>query len=152
MDTDIRILMAEDDAYDASLARLVMEGTVAEHGLLTVTTGKEALDYLHRRGAFAGRPLPQPAVVLLDLKMPGMDGFQVLELMKSDPALQIIPVVVLTSSRNARDLTRAYELGVNGYVVKDLDFHIFTASLKALIRFWLEVNEAPPTCFGHVRP
>lgn len=108
-----------------------------------VHDGVEALDYLYRRGAYADRNGEQPIVILLDLKMPKVDGLEVLRQMKSDPALRSIPVVMLTSSREERDLVQSYQLGVNAYVVKPVDFGQFINSVKQLGCFWAIINEPP---------
>jgi CheY-like chemotaxis protein len=139
-----RILLAEDSANDVELTLTAL----APHGLANqvdvVRDGAEALDYLHRRGAFEGRPPGNPAVMLLDLKMPRVDGLEVLQIMKGDPALMTIPVVMLTSSREEGDLLRSYELGVNAYVVKPVEFADFMSAVRHLGMFWALVNEAPP--------
>jgi CheY-like chemotaxis protein len=148
MTPSIHILLADDDEGDVRLATMVLQSLSPPVRVQVVTDGKETLDFLQRRGAFADRPPSQPSLVLLDLKMPRVDGFEVLERVKSDPALKVIPIVVLTSSRQDRDLTRAYELGANGYVVKALHFEEYKAALGAVTRFWLDVNQAPPSCLG----
>src|ERR1700720_2443102 len=139
-----RILFAEDSQRDAELAL----DALAEHHLANevvhVRDGAEALDYLHRRGPFAGRSSGQPAVVLLDLKMPKVDGLEVLREMKGDPHLNIIPVVVMTSSREEGDLLRSYELGVNAYVVKPMKFQEFVEAVRQVGSFWAVINEPPP--------
>ena len=106
--------------------------------------GEEALDYLCRRGAFAGRQGDLPAVLLLDLKLPKVDGLEVLRQVKSDEKLRIIPVVVLTSSHEEKDMVASYRLGVNAYVVKPVDFHEFVNAIKELGVFWAVINEPPP--------
>ena len=146
MNPCILVLLAEDDEYDAQLFRSAINMSSSEDAILVVQDGKDTLDYLYREGCFATMPLSQPAVVVLDLKMPRIDGFEVLERAKSDPVLRVIPFVVLTSSREPRDLIRAYELGANAYVVKAMDFTTYTESVRMLKRFWLEVNEAPLAC------
>ena len=113
-----------------------------------VRDGADALDYLYRRGQFAGRPAGKPALVLLDLKMPKVDGLEVLRQIKGDPALKTIPVVVMTSSREEQDLLNSYQLGVNAYVVKPVQFHEFVDAVKQVGGFWAVINEAPP---GSVR-
>lgn len=143
-----RILLVDDDESDARLATRVLQIQSPTVQVQVVADGKEALDYLHRRGSYVDLPPLQPAVVLLDLKMPRVDGFEVLEQMKSDPLLKVIPVVVLSSSRQDRDLVRAYELGANGYVVKALQFETYKAAMLAVTRYWLDVNETPPSCAG----
>jgi len=139
-----RILLVEDDPKDVELA---LEG-LAEHNLandvLVVRDGVEALDYLYRRGEFATYPNGNPAVILLDLKLPRVDGFEVLRTIKSDNKLKLIPVVVLTSSREERDLVESYKLGVNAYIAKPVDFHEFVDAVKGLGIFWAVLNEPPP--------
>lgn len=138
------MLLAEDDEYDAQLFRAALAMPVFDETVVAVTDGQEALDFLYRLGRYAGRSSAQPAVVLLDLNMPRVDGFEVLERVKGDPAMWAIPIVVLTSSRQPRDLIRAYELGANGYVVKAMDFAAYTEALVTVRRYWLEVNEISP--------
>jgi CheY-like chemotaxis protein len=139
-----RILLAEDSANDVELTLAAL----AEHRLANqvdvVHDGAEALDYLYRRGAFAHRPPGNPAVMLLDLKMPKVNGLEVLRTLKNDPALHTVPVVMLTSSREEGDLVRSYALGVNAYVVKPVEFSDFMEAVKTLGGFWGLVNEAPP--------
>jgi DNA-binding response OmpR family regulator len=106
--------------------------------------GEEALDYLHRRGIFKLRSAGHPAVVLLDLKLPKVDGLEVLKHIKTSDELKAVPVVMLTSSREEKDLVRSYNLGVNAYVVKPVDFHEFVDSLKELGLFWAVINQPPP--------
>ncbi|MFY0583378.1 response regulator [Cystobacter fuscus] len=113
-----------------------------------VKDGQQAIDYLFRRGTFQGRGEEHPAVVLLDLKLPKLNGLEVLARLKGDPELRTIPVVMLTSSREEPDLKRAYGLGVNAYVVKPVGFNAFTSALKELGLFWAILNEPPP---GSVR-
>jgi CheY-like chemotaxis protein len=139
-----RILLAEDSANDVELTLTAL----AEHRLANqvdvVRDGAEALDYLHRRGEFGDRAPGNPAVMLLDLKMPKVSGLEVLRAIKADPALMTIPVVMLTSSREEGDLVKSYELGVNAYVVKPVDFADFVGAVRHLGTFWALVNEAPP--------
>jgi two-component system, response regulator len=143
-----RILLAEDSANDIELTLAAL----GEHNLVNqvdvVRDGVEALDYLHRRGAYAGRPPGNPAVMLLDLKMPKVNGLEVLRAMKTDPALRSVPVVMLTSSREEGDLVQSYELGVNAYVVKPVGFGDFMNAVRQLGGFWAVVNEAPPAASG----
>jgi len=106
--------------------------------------GAEALDYLYCRGTHAARPRENPAVMLLDLKLPKVDGLEVLQAIKSDDKLKMTPVVVLTSSREEKDMVRSYQLGVNAYVVKPVDFHEFVNAIKELGVFWAVINEPPP--------
>lgn len=138
------ILLAEDDPNDVELTLTAL----AEYNLankVTVThNGEEALDYLYRRGEFKERVNGNPIFVLLDLKMPKVTGLEVLRQMKADEKLKIIPVIVLTSSREAPDLDEAYKLGVNAYVVKPVDFQDFIKAVKQLGVFWAAINEPPP--------
>ena len=112
--------------------------------VVVVRDGAEALDYLFKRGAYASRTGGNPALVLLDLKMPKVDGIEVLRQVKANPSLKTVPVVVLTSSREEQDLLRTYDLGVNAYVVKPVDFLEFVDAVKLLGGFWAVVNEPPP--------
>ena len=139
-----RILLVEDNPNDVELTL----SALAEHHLanevVVVRDGEEALDYLHRRGVYKLRGAGHPAVVLLDLKLPKVDGLQVLEQMRADAELRIIPVVMLTSSREESDLVASYRSGVNAYVVKPVDFGDFVSSIKELGLFWAVINCAPP--------
>ena len=139
-----RILLAEDSDQDIELTLNALDENHLANKVDVVRDGAEALDYLYRRGVFAKRPTDDPVVVLLDLKMPKVDGLEVLRQMKGDPVLKQIPVVMLTSSREERDLVDSYSLGVNAYVVKPVDFHQFIQSVKQLGFFWILVNEPPP--------
>ncbi|MBL9138137.1 MAG: response regulator [Verrucomicrobiales bacterium] len=139
-----RILLVEDSDRDAELALDALSDFSMAEQVLRVRDGAEALDYLHQRGCFAGRPSGNPAVVLLDLKMPKVDGIEVLRRVKGDPELKIIPVIVMTSSREDRDLLSSYQLGVNAYVVKPLHFKEFSSAVKQVGSFWGILNEAPP--------
>lgn len=139
-----RILLAEDSIndYELTISALAESGLANE--VVWVKDGQEALDYLYRRGRFSGRAADHPAVVLLDLKMPRVDGLQVLEQVKGDPTLKAVPVVMLTSSREESDVVRSYGLGVNAYVVKPVGFTEFATALKELGLFWAVVNQPPP--------
>jgi len=139
-----RILLVDDNRKDVELTLSALEGHNLANEVAVVRDGAAALDYLHRRGTFAGRPGGNPAVVLLDIKLPKLNGLQVLERIKLDPSLRTIPVVMLTSSREEPDLARAYELGANAYVVKPVDFAQFVGAVKEVGAFWAVVNEAPP--------
>ncbi len=139
-----RILLVEDSKHDVELTMVALEECHLANHVDVAGDGAEALDYLYRRGAFAGRKDELPVVVLLDLKMPKVDGLEVLRQMKSDPALKHIPVVMLTSSREERDLVQSYKLGANAYVVKPVDFQQFIESVKQLGCFWAIINEPPP--------
>jgi CheY-like chemotaxis protein len=139
-----RILLAEDSRNDVELTLAALaEYKLANH-IDVVRDGAEALDYLYARGPHAGRASGNPALVLLDLKMPKVDGLEVLRQVKGDPQLRTIPVVMLTSSREEGDLLRSYELGVNAYVVKPVEFGEFMGAVRQLGGFWAVVNEAPP--------
>ena len=138
-----RIVLAEDNANDVELTLAALRENHVVNEVTVVRDGAEALDYLHRRNGHASRPGGNPALLLLDLKMPKVDGIEVLRQVKSDPALRMMPVVVLTSSREEQDLVRTYDLGVNAYVVKPVDFQQFTDSVRRLGFFWAVLNEAP---------
>ncbi len=137
------ILLVDDSPRDTELALDALGQHHLANKIVTLRDGAEALDYLYRRGPFAGRTGGQPAVVLLDLKMPKVDGLEVLRQMKSDPQLKLIPVVVMTSSREEQDISKSYQLGVNAYVVKPLDFHEFTDAVEQVGAFWAILNESP---------
>lgn len=139
-----RILLAEDSPRDAELTIAALDAIHLANEVIHVRDGAEALDYLYRRGAFADRTNGQPIVVLLDLKMPKVDGLAVLRQVKADPVLKAIPVVIMTSSREEQDVVKSYELGVNAYVVKPLKFQEFAAAVKQVGAFWAVVNEPPP--------
>ncbi len=148
MKTFKRILLAEDDPKDVELTVNALGEHNLANDILIVRDGAEALDYLYRRGAFAQEPNGNPVVILLDLKMPKMDGIQVLRQIKSDKRLQMIPVVVLTSSRESHDLEICYQLGVNAYVVKPVKFADFVEAVKEIGVFWALINEPPPSSVG----
>jgi two-component system response regulator len=139
-----RILLAEDNHHDAELTLAALDEYHLANEVVLARDGAEALDYLYGRGRFAGHANGLPVVVMLDLKMPKVDGLEVLRQIRSDPALKAIPVVMLTSSREEQDLVRSYELGANAYVVKPVDFDKFVASIKQIGFFWAIVNEPPP--------
>lgn len=143
-----RILLAEDDPRDIELTLEAL----GQHHLLNkvdvVRDGEQALDYLFCRGAFERRPGGAPVVILLDLKMPKLDGLEVLRQVKRDPQLQVIPVVVLTSSREESDVAASYNLGTNAYVVKPVNFEDFVHAVADLGAFWALLNEPPPDGIG----
>ena len=143
-----RILLVEDDPKDTELTMTALDEYNLSNEVVVATDGEEALDYLYYRGKFQQRSDENPAVLLLDLKLPKIDGLEVLETIKSDEKLKMIPVVVLTSSREERDKVASYKLGVNGYVVKPVDFHEFVNAIKELGVYWAIINEPPP---GSVR-
>jgi len=139
-----RILLVEDDPKDVELTMTALEDYKLANEVVVAHDGEEALDYLFRRGNFANRSTDNPAVLLLDLKLPKVDGLEVLEQIKADAKLKLIPVVVLTSSHEERDMVTSYKLGVNAYVVKPVDFHEFVNAVKELGVFWALINEPPP--------
>jgi CheY-like chemotaxis protein len=139
-----RILLVEDDPKDVELTLTALEDYKLANEVVVARDGEEALDYLYRRGNFATRSTDNPAVLLLDLKLPKVDGLEVLQQIKNDAKLKLIPVVVLTSSHEERDMITSYKLGVNAYVVKPVDFHEFVNAVKELGIFWALVNEPPP--------
>lgn len=143
-----KILLAEDSANDAELTLAALRDGRLANEVVVVRDGAEALDYLYCREQYAHR-LDEPlALLLIDLKMPKVDGLEVLRQVKSDPRLRSTPVVILTSSREEQDLVRSYDLGVNAYVVKPVHFAEFIEAVKALGAFWGVVNEPPPL-FDH---
>lgn len=138
------ILLVEDSPKDLELTLAALEKCQLANTIVTTRDGEDALDYLYSRGAHADRPEGDPAVVLLDLKLPKIDGLEVLEKVKGDARLRHIPIVMLTSSREERDLVRSYELGVNAFVVKPVEFKEFFAAIQDLGVFWAILNEPPP--------
>lgn len=144
-----RILLVEDSKQDVELTLEALEEHHLANEVVVARDGEEALDFLLRRGIFKLRAAGNPAVVLLDLKLPKVDGLQVLEQIKKSPELRAIPVVMLTSSREEQDLVRSYSLGVNAYVVKPVEFTAFMKALKELGLFWAVINQPPP---GSIRP
>jgi CheY-like chemotaxis protein len=138
-----RILLVEDDPDDAELIVTGLRRSNLVNDIDVARDGVEALDYLYRRGAFAGRTTPDPLLVLLDLKMPRLDGREVLQQIKSDPRLRSLPVVVLTSSANERDVASGYALGANAYVVKPVHFGDLVEAVSQIGLFWIVVNRTP---------
>lgn len=138
------ILLVEDNPHDLELTLIALERSQLANEVIVVRDGAEALDYLFKRNAYEGRIDGNPAVLLLDLKLPKMDGLQVLEAVRLEPDLRSIPVVMLTSSREEPDLDRAYSLGVNAYVVKPVEFKEFVSAISDLGLFWAVLNEPPP--------
>lgn len=139
-----RILLVEDDDKDIELTLAALDEHNLANEVAVVRDGVEALDYLHRRGSFAQRPAGHPVVIMLDLKMPRLDGVQVLHQIKADEEMRLIPVVVLTSSRESMDLEQCYRLGVNAYVVKPVRFTEFVDAVKQTGVFWAMINHPPP--------
>lgn len=146
------ILLVEDNPHDLELTLIALERSQLANEVIVVRDGADALDYLHGRGAFAEREQGNPAVVLLDLKLPKVDGLEVLADIRSNPALKSLPVVMLTSSREEQDLIRSYELGVNAYVVKPVDFQEFVRAIADLGIFWAVLNEPPPGSQRYIKP
>lgn len=138
------ILLAEDDPNDAHLTQRALVDAKAPPQIVLARDGAEALDVLYHRGAFADLGRTTPCVVLLDLKMPKVNGLEVLRAIKTDPGLRTIPVVMLTSSRQERDLLESYDLGANAYVVKPVSFADFREALRQVGSFWAVINELPP--------
>jgi CheY-like chemotaxis protein len=139
-----RILLAEDNEHDVELTIAALDEHNLANEVVVVRDGAEAMDYLQHRGKFAGHANGLPVVVLLDLKMPKVDGLEVLRQMRADPVLKQVPVVMITSSREEQDLVNSYKLGVNAYVVKPVDFQKFIQSIKQVGFFWAIINEPPP--------
>ncbi len=143
-----RILLVEDNPHDVEMTLAALEENHLANEVVVVRDGAEALDYLYRRGVFKLRAPGNPAVVLLDIKLPKVDGVEVLRQVKADAELRRVPVVMLTSSREEQDLLATYDLGVNAYVVKPVDFNEFVQALNKLGLFWAVVNEPPPGSVG----
>jgi two-component system response regulator len=137
------ILLAEDSAADAEMAIDALREANLANPIVHVEDGVEAMDYLLRRGAYADRTDGVPAVLLLDIKMPRMDGMEVLRSIRADERLKTMPVVILSSSREESDLARSWDLGANAYVVKPVDIDQFFTAVKTLGKFWAVLNEAP---------
>jgi CheY-like chemotaxis protein len=152
MKTLKRILLVEDDPKDIELTLTALGEYNLANEIMIACDGVEALDYLYRRGQFALRPEGNPVVILLDLKMPKLDGVQVLKRLKTDEQMSSVPVVILTSSRESRDLEEAYGLGANAYVVKPVRFTEFVEAIKGIGVFWALNNEPPPGCVERQRP
>ena len=137
------ILLAEDSLADAEMAVDALREANLANPIVHVEDGVEAMEYLHRKGRFADRSDEDPAVLLLDIKMPRMDGLEVLQRIRADERLRRMPVVILSSSREESDLARSWDLGVNAYVVKPVDIDQFFAAVKTLGKFWAVINETP---------
>jgi DNA-binding response OmpR family regulator len=144
MSTLGRILIVEDDPNDVELTMTALADYNLANEVVVARDGQQALDYLYCRGGFSTRASGNPAVMLLDLKLPKISGLEVLQQIRSDARLKMIPVVVLTSSNEEKDVIRSYSLGVNAYVVKPVDFHEFVNAVKELGVFWAVINEPPP--------
>jgi CheY-like chemotaxis protein len=139
------ILLVDDSLNDIELTQTALKQNHLANDIVITRDGGEALDFLYRRGAYKGRESVNPVVVFLDLKMPKVDGLEVLRQIKNDPALKTIPIVMLTSSREEADLVKSYELGVNAYIVKPVGFEQFSSAIRELGMFWAVLNEPPPT-------
>lgn len=138
------ILLVEDDKRDLELTLIALERSQLANDVIVLRDGAQALDYLRREGEHAQRAEGNPAVILLDLKLPKVTGLEVLQAVRADPALRSIPVVMLTSSQEESDVLRSYELGVNAYVVKPVAFDQFVSAIAELGIFWAVLNEPPP--------
>jgi CheY-like chemotaxis protein len=138
------IVLVEDNPNDLELTLVALERSQLANEVIVLRDGAEALDYLFRRNAFSDRNIGNPAVLLLDLKLPKVDGLEVLKAIRESEELRSVPVVMLTSSREEPDLQRAYALGVNAYVVKPVEFKEFVSAISDLGIFWAVLNEPPP--------
>lgn len=143
------ILLVEDEPNDVEMTLMALKQVELAGAVLSLRDGAEALDYLYYRGRFAARPKGLPAVILLDNKMPKVDGLTVLRSIRSDPALKLLPVVMLTSSRMEQDVIASYQLGINAYVVKPVGKDSFVHAIQQLGLFWLLRNEPPPGTVRH---
>jgi two-component system response regulator len=139
----VDILLVEDNPNDVELTTRALKKARLANPIFVVSDGAEALEFLFRTGAYAGRPPHTPKVVLLDLKLPKVDGLEVLRRLKGDERTRVIPVVVLTSSREESDVVESYKLGVNSYIVKPVDFEKFVAAVEHVGVYWLLLNEPP---------
>ena len=146
------ILLVEDNPNDLELTLIALAKSQLANEVVVVRDGAEALDYLHRRGEFKQRSVGNPAVILLDLKLPKVDGLEVLKEIRETETLKSIPVCMLTSSKEEQDVIRSYELGVNAYVVKPVDFAEFVRAIADLGIFWAVLNEPPPGSRRYVKP
>jgi CheY-like chemotaxis protein len=144
--SDLRpILLAEDNANDVELTLMALRSLNLVNPIVVVNDGAEVLDFLYRRNAFSNRPATAPAVILLDLKMPRIDGLEALKTIRADPEIRMLPIVILTSSREQRDVLKGYQLGANAYVVKPVDFEQFISAVNKVGAFWALINEPPPS-------
>ncbi|MCD2516036.1 response regulator [Massilia sp. G4R7] len=146
------ILLVEDNPHDLELTLIALAKSQLANEVVVVRDGADALDYLHRRGEFKDRAEGNPAVILLDLKLPKVDGLEVLREIRNTEGLKSIPVCMLTSSKEEQDVVRSYELGVNAYVVKPVDFAEFLRAIADLGVFWAVLNEPPPGSRRYVKP
>lgn len=146
-----QILLVEDNPHDLELTLIALERSQLANEVVVARDGAEALDYLNRSGHFANRPEGNPAVVLLDLKLPKIDGIEVLRRLRDQESTRSTPVVMLTSSKEEQDVVRSYASGVNAYVVKPVDFQEFIQAIADLGVFWAVINEPPPGSLKHIR-
>lgn len=146
------ILLVEDNPHDLELTLIALSKSQLANEVVVARDGAEALDYLHRRGEFTDRQQGSPAVILLDLKLPKVDGLEVLKEIRHTDGLKSVPVVMLTSSKEEQDVIRSYELGVNAYVVKPVDFNEFVRAIADLGIFWAVLNEPPPGSHRYIKP
>jgi CheY-like chemotaxis protein len=146
------ILLVEDNPHDLELTLIALSKSQLANEVVVVRDGAEALDYLNRRGEFAERPAGNPAVILLDLKLPKVDGLEVLKEIRNTDSLKSVPVVMLTSSKEEQDVVRSYAMGVNAYVVKPVDFAEFLKAIADLGIFWAVLNEPPPGSRRYIKP
>lgn len=146
------ILLVEDNPHDLELTLIALSKSQLANEVVVARDGAEALDYLHRRGEFATRQQGSPAVILLDLKLPKVDGLEVLKEIRHTEPLKAVPVVMLTSSKEEQDVVRSYQLGVNAYVVKPVDFNEFVRAIGDLGIFWAVLNEPPPGSQRYIKP
>ena len=146
------ILLVEDNPHDLELTLIALSKSQLANEVVVMRDGAEALDYLYRRGEFAERAVGNPAVILLDLKLPKVDGLEVLKEIRHTDAFKSVPVVMLTSLKEEQDVVRSYELGVNAYVVKPVDFTEFLRAIADLGIFWAVLNEPPPGSRRYIKP
>lgn len=140
----VEVLLVEDNPDDAQLTLLALAEAHLANGVKHIEDGEQALDFLRGSGAFAGESTNRPKVMLLDLKLPKVDGLEVLREVRADPGLRSLPVVILTSSKEEVDLVRGYELGANSYITKPVDWEQFISAVRDLGMYWLLVNQPPP--------
>ena len=140
----VEILLVEDNPQDAEMAIRALKKNNLSNNVVHVTDGEEALDFIFARGAYSGRNIESgPKIILLDLKLPKVDGLEVLKIVKSDERTKMIPVIALTSSSEEKDIIESYRLGVNSYIIKPVDFDKFVEAIKGLGYYWLLLNKSP---------
>jgi CheY-like chemotaxis protein len=144
METTIKnILLVDDSANDVTLIKAVLKDAHLGNEIIVAEDGEEALDYLYKRGKFADYSIDNPVFILLDIKMPLMDGIEVLKIIRSDAAFNKIPIIMLTSSRDSRDIQACYDNGANSFVVKPVNMNDFIKVIKELGQYWVVINERP---------